>query len=242
MNTECVIIGTEHEEREGYSSSDLLQILHTLIPKVILLELDSSFFTEDHKLRQFHNDSLEDMALKPFITDHPEVDLRPFDIEGRNDFYVQHQSFDKERALFDEMNDLYNSGVLCEDARNLWDQLCSHYQRRDEFRSRGVRAINSFECDWAIIKKRCFSDLAVARIIEMTPQLHEYCAFWHVEKSFERKREYEMSRHMGRYCTEYSGFRIVVLCGLEHRGSLRLNFPFVDIDGDVELREYWEYE
>ena len=125
---------------------------------------------------------------------------------------------------------------------DLWNQVCSHYRARDEFRSRGVRAVNSFECDWAIAQKRWFSDMAILGIIERTPQLHQYRTFWNLMRSFEVKREYQMSRNIAQYCNEFSGRRIVVLCGLEHRTFLRRSFPYADIDSKVELREYWEYE
>ena len=239
--TECIIIGVEHQDRESYTSGHLLRILNAILPGVILIELDSSFFTPDHRLRQWHDDSLEDVALKQYVRDHPEVLLRPYDIEGRNDFYRQNRSFRQEKELFDSINQLCDSEDLPDEVMGLWNQVCSHYRARDEFRSRGVRAVNSFECDWAIAQKRWFSNMAILRIIERTPQLHQYRTFWSLMGSFEVKREYQMSRNIARYCNEFCGYRIVVLCGLEHRTFLRRSFPYADINSKVELREYWDY-
>jgi len=58
------IIGVEHQDREGYTSGHLLRILNAILPGVILIELDSSFFTHDHRLRQWHDDALEEVTCR----------------------------------------------------------------------------------------------------------------------------------------------------------------------------------
>ena len=240
-STECVIIGAEHQETESYQVSDLLHAINRVKPHVVLVELDSSFFDNDGRLLHFCPDSLEDQAIKGYLAERPGVVLRPYDIEGRNQFYAEHRALKLEQALFTELGQMAEAQQLAGESLQLWSEIKSFLRKRDRFRNDGIKAVTGFECDFVVAQKRWFVDMAIARILEQTEGLKNYQEFWNLYKSFERKREYQMSRNILKYCTEFNGRRLLALCGLEHRSALRLNFPFDELHSQVKLREYWHY-
>ncbi len=65
--------------------------------------------------------------------------------------------------------------------------------------------------------------------------------YWELERSFQAKRDQEMTRNIARYGNEFMGQRLAVICGGEHRNYLRRSFLFVDIEGPAVLKECWDY-
>ncbi len=80
----------------------------------------------------------------------------------------------------------------------------------------------------------------IPEIVRLTPALKGCEAFWNLSRAEWTRRNNEMVRNIKRFAAELAGKRLLVLCGYEHRYSLRSALHDSDEPG-YSVREYWEY-
>ena len=83
--TEICVVGETHEECSYMNRDSVYNILFNIKPDVILIEMDSSIFTNDFRFNEEPNSYWGNQMLgaEKYHSLH-KVDLRPFDMEGRN--------------------------------------------------------------------------------------------------------------------------------------------------------------
>lgn len=237
-STEVVIIGTVHKDTTAFKANDLFTILMRIRPDIILCEYDSSFFTKDFQyVRNFGG--LEQTAVISYAKNH-QVHLRPYDIEGRNEFYSASNSFEREDELMKRVHELAGSNKLDSESQKILDQIQKCMSERDRFLTAPPRAINSFECDRILAQKTFAMDFGYSEIIHRNQDLSEFRDFWNNYASFESRRNLAMIHNIEQWVEEFRGKRIAVLCGFEHRNQLRLGLR-ISAKSTASLREYWEY-
>lgn len=236
--TEVIIIGTVHKNTEAFKANDLTAILTRVKPDIILCEYDSSFFTKDFQyVRNFGG--LEQTAVISYMKDH-QVALRPYDIEGRNEFYRANNSFEREDAMLKNIHELAKSNKLNSESQKIFEQIHKCMSERDRFLTAAPRDINSFECDRILAQKTYAMDFGYSEIIHRNPELAEFQDFWNRYAAFESERNLAMIKHIEEWANEYRGKRIVVLCGFEHRHRLRFGLR-ISSKSPISLKEYWEF-
>lgn len=237
-STEIVIIGTVHKETNSFKTNDLVTILMRVMPDIILCEYDHSFFTKDFQfVRNFGG--LEQTSVISYAKNH-QVLLRPYDIEGRNEFYSASKSFEREDSLIKGIRELARGNKLDSESQKVLDQIRKCMSDRDRFLAASPRDINSFECDRVLAQKTFAMDFGYSEIIHRNLDLFEFSEFWNNYVSFESRRNLEMIRNIEHWAGEFKGKRIVVLCGFEHRHQLRLGLR-IHAKSSASLKEYWEY-
>ena len=238
-STEIIIVGTVHKETKAFASKDLLAILKAVHPEVILCERDSSFFTRDFKFNHLFG-GLEETAICEYLKTEQAL-LRPYDIEGRNQFYRDHDTFNLEEAFSKELQTLARSGKLDPVVKETLKIVYASFQKRDAFGLADPRHINSFDCDSVLAEKWFAMDQGYTEIIKRTPELKRYDGFHHVNRAFELERNNTMVRNIVNHAEAFQGKRIVVICGFEHRHFLRIHLSFIE-NPSFRLNEYWDYE
>lgn len=236
--TEIIIIGTLHQEKPSFTSKNLVDILKKVRPDVILIELDSSFFTADFQLKKYYPNSLEDQAIKELLTIYP-VKLRPFEIEGRNEFYKKTNYFNQEDLLFEKINELNKTNQLSRQSKNLWKKMRYYLRQRDKWSNKKPEEINSFACDAVLNQKNWYLDQGTAQLIKITPQLEPFTEFSNMSGSFWIVRNDAMIQNIKRYAKEFPGQRLVVITGFEHRYYLRSHLTH-DIPSTFMVKEFYE--
>ncbi|MDV7401710.1 hypothetical protein RZS08_60385, partial [Arthrospira platensis SPKY1] len=97
-STEICVIGNSHTNTNYFNAQILDSILNCIKPDLILIELDSSFFTSDFQFDTINKPYLLNkeksspsiLGTTIYINNHKNTDIRPFDISGRNTFYREH--------------------------------------------------------------------------------------------------------------------------------------------------------
>ena len=241
LQTEIVVIGAVHNDTAFFKAETLVNILKKVNPDLLLLEFDSSFFDSSFNLlEKFRAISLESRAAT-ILQQASQVKVRPYDIEGRNKFYAEHNYFKLEGELNRELNRLYGNNGLPVEAKLLFETLLALSAIRDSFGAERPEVINSSACDTALEKKQFYSFKGMRRMIELTPALKEYDTFAILADDFWVRRNEEMIKNIVRYSKEFQGKRIVVLCGFEHRYFLRNRLREQESKENFVVRDYWNY-
>ena len=241
VKSEIVLVGTVHVPTPNFDEKTLAGILNRVKPDLVLLELDPSFFDGSFNLLEKYRDvSLEARAATAYAK-AAGARLRPFDIEGRNRFYQEHDYFNREAKLNQEVGRLYAGGQLSAEARLLFETLLSLSAVRDACGAERPEVINSSACDVAVEKKHQYAFKGLGRIIELTPALKESAPFWALADDFWGRRNAEMVRNIVTHTKELRPKRVVVLSGYEHRSYLKRRLvELVPVEGFV-VREYRDY-
>jgi len=239
--TEIVVVGTVHSPTAKFTEETLAAILRRVNPSLVLLELDPSFFDSSFNLpEKYQNITLENRAVTTYQKTVG-VKLRPFDIEGRNKFYQEHDYFKRELSLNQEISRMYGADQLSSEARQLFEGLMALAAVRDSCGAERPEVINSSACDKAIEKKQYYAFKGIGKIVDLSPALKEFKPFWSLADDFWVRRNEAMVGNIVRYSKELRARRVVVLCGYEHRYYLRGRLAERAPKEDFIVKEYWEY-
>jgi hypothetical protein len=239
--TGVVVIGTVHNDTANFKTETLVNILKKINPDLILLEFDSSFFDNSFALLDKYQAITLESRAATILQKASKVKVRPYDIEGRNKFFAEHNYFKLEGEFYGELNRLYNNNGLSAEAKLLFETLRALSAIRDSFGSERPEVINSAACDTAIEKKQYYSFKGIRKIIELTPALKAFDAFGSLADSFWVRRNEEMVSNVVRHSKEFQGKKIVVLCGYEHRYYLTKRLKEQESKENFVVSEYWNY-
>ncbi|MFA5032405.1 MAG: hypothetical protein WC614_05235 [bacterium] len=241
-NTEIIVIGTIHSPTLNYSAEALLDILKKVNPQVILYECDSSAFPDSFQLLGFWRKGQEGMAVVEFQSVSPGCVLRPYDIEGRDKFYKKHNYFKLEKDVLEKINQAYNDGKTNGNVQLYYGLSAVLMDIKGSFSQESPRVINSGAYDYLVSSEKHYVNEGFKTIIDSIPELHQYKDFWKLDCDFWIKRNDTMVNNIIHFSKEFSGKRIVVMCGCEHRYYLVGKLKEKQKDNNFALREYWELE
>jgi len=238
--TDVIVIGTVHDATANFSRAALDQILNGLRPDVLLLELDGSFFDGAGELRPEFRQFTIETASASALRESRGVAMRPYDIEGRNAFFERHDYFNRESRLYRALHQLHHDDKLGPEARATFEALVAVARVRDAFMQERPEVINSPACDAAIDAKHQYAFEGLTRVVELTPELADFKDFVKLADEFWRRRSAAMVANILSHARDFRGKRIVVLCGLEHRGDLRRKLAERAAERGLVVREFWE--
>lgn len=236
--TELCIVGEVHEERTYMNSDSIYNILLKIKPDVILIELDSACFTSDFHFI-YELDSLEgnqNKGTEKYRLQH-KVDLRPFDMSGRNEWYRKANYFDNQNKMWGDVLNLYEMNELSKKDREDVDliRLVMNYNGMT-FNS--VRDLNvNMTVKFLSVREKIIYPKMLS-IIENTEKLQHWIDFARIWKAHWFERNAIMADNIKKITNEYKNKRIVVLVGLEHKPGL---LDLLENSTDYVIREYWTY-
>jgi hypothetical protein len=214
---DVTVIGTVHAPTPNFTAETLGQILARAKPDVILFEVDSSFVDASFRLKEPNRKmTLEAIAVTAFQA-RSQVPLQPYDIEGRNQFYQDHNYFQRQRELSQALNQLSEEKRLEGEPRMLLEMIREFDAVRDAFAADRPEVINSAACDAAIEKKQEYAMKGMRRIVELTPALERFGDFAKLREEEWDRRNRTMAENVLGYARKNPEKRLVVLCGFEHR-------------------------
>jgi hypothetical protein len=232
------LIGTAHEATKYVTADTLLRALNRIQPDVILMELEAQHFTKD-----FQYDTVK-YALKEYLVNNENrasylyqqqrhIQLRPFDIEGRHEFYAKEQYREREQQLFAAMMKLYQGHQLSAACTTDFEVLLLALSSYSTLSFRSLQEANSdVTTKFLALKNTVDLDLILS-IVQQTKALAEWQTFAALRKAYWTKRNAAMSANIVRYTRQFAGRRIVVLVGNEHRYILQkmLKEQKVEVNG-----------
>lgn len=219
-DTEIFVIGTVHYNTSNFNSDTLLKILNKINPDLILLECDSSYMTSNFQLNDDIKDSfLETEAVSRYLA-KKKVDIRPFDISGRDDYLNSDKRLINETNFFNEVNMLSQTENLNVTAKNILKNILSMMNTADELSNSTLGNINSSEGSRKIDTINYYTYKGIRNLINSLPELSKYKSYWDEEYDFWEKRNQTMLKNILKFTKSYSGKKIVVLCGFAHKNLL----------------------
>lgn len=236
--TEIVVLGTVHRATANFTKDRLVQILEELRPAAILFELDSSFMEKElsQLLPQFRTITLEAEAVTAF-QEKTHVPVLPYDIEGRNQIYRDHNYFNLQTEFSKAVTAHYRQNQLGTEARALFEEVVDTDRLGKAFNADRPEVINSASCDEAMVHKHK-SRRHIRRIIEVTPGLARFAEFAKFDDEFWERRNSTMVTNILKHGSGFSGKRIAVLCGFEHRYYLIRSLKEAEATSSISVIGY----
>lgn len=233
------VIGTVHEATENYGTDSLVDILNAISPDLILEELTRDFYLDNWHRRQSY-DSLEDTAIDAFTSSCP-TERRPYDIEGRNQYYRDTGYFEKEEGFMAGLRELYANGSVSEFHRSKLDELTNAFNLRDAFGVECPRIINSAASDAVLSYKHDVMRNVFSILSQQIEELSTYRDFIVESNQYWIRRNTVMAENVLNWAMELPETRsIVVVCGFEHRHILRKHLGKTGHQVGLSLSEYWQ--
>lgn len=246
-STEVVVIGTihgDHHLNERYSAETLRDIIVALQPAAILIELPPSINGKptvvNGKRASWLSTANEGWAQNA-ASETLGVPLIPYDRDGRNEFYAATHYFSRRDSATARLGALVER-ISAEDSEAVEPLLLDIYRNI----SRSQRLLHN-EAPPEVINCEAFDELIRAKrkmdqeLILHLPDAHADQSELAEEYRFFRDEWEDRNRIMGENIREitqhYSGERLVVMTGSEHRHILREQLTCA---GGIVVREYWE--
>jgi hypothetical protein len=238
--TKVCVIGEFHEENELINPDTVFQILEKIKPDLILIEMDSSYFTKDFTF-DFDKDpdilsTNQNIASYRYQQSY-KIPLRPYEISGRNEFYRKENYFKKEREIFNQIYTFHSENKLSKASENYFEILISTLELYAKVKYNSLKEVNSdLNQKFTELKYRTIYDLIIS-IPQDTEELNNWIPFAQLQKDFWVKRNEVMAENIVRYSKEFEDKTIVVFMGFEHK------YYIVNLlkEQNVNLMEYWEF-
>ncbi len=235
------LIGTAHKEENYINPDSLITALNKVRPDIILLELEDEHFTKDFKfntakysLEEFLNGN-ENIAGYNYQQQNGTL-LRPFDINGRHEFYQKEKYHEQENKMFGEMLNIYKDNRFSENCKADFEILLSALSSYSELSFSSLREANSdVATRFHALKNKINFELMIS-IIKRTKELEKWLSFAELRKNYWNRRNQVMAENIIKYANEFKGKKIVVLIGNDHKYALVEMLK----KGGFEAKNYYE--
>ena len=242
--TQVVILGTlhgTHEANTNYSLEVLRKLIVAMKPAAILVEQppENGGQPTVRNGRATELRSLENVVAN-LAADDLEVNVIPYDKEGRDEFYQQTRYFPRQQAANERLNKW-----LAAQKRNapgsipiLADRLeteAEESQNRLTHNS-GPEIINSPVHDMVIVTKHGLAFGVIPKLLAAAGERELAEEFFFVNDEWQERNQI-MARKIRENACKFAGKRLVVLAGAEHRYILR---ELLAKAPEVELKEFYE--
>lgn len=236
--TEVCLVGTKHEPCAYFNSDSVYAILSRVQPDVVLIELDSSFF--DKKFR-FNLEKYPDLLstnenIGAYRYQQKRgVDLRPFEITGRNEWYQEHRYFERQDSMWCDVLTLFRANKM--NRKNREDmELIIQVMNYNGMKFTSTRDMNSSMTMAYLSLREYILYHKLVSIVECEEGLKHWRSFARLWSSRWYERNEVMANNIQRIAEAYPGKRLLVLVGLEHKPGLLKLLKEYD---NLVLKEYW---
>ncbi len=163
--------------------------------------------------------NVESVAFEKFAATH-DVMIKPYDIEGRNNYYMKTRYFEKEEQLSNAFDAYFKTPNPNPSAVAYKKLLRKNGRIQREWDKKSLSEINSSACDIVTGTYLNISHTAFLAVLDLVPELTPYKAGHLRKQSYEVKRNKAMVKNILDYNKQYENKSIVVLCGFYHRYAL----------------------
>jgi hypothetical protein len=190
------------------------------------MELEAKHFTKDFKF------DTTKYPLKDYLVTNESrasytyqqqrgIQLRPFDIEGRHEFFAKEQYRERENKLFAAMMTMYKGNKLSAACKTDFELLLLALSSYSTLSFSSLKESNSdVATKFIALKSAVDLDLMIS-IVKRTKELASWLPFAELRKAYWQKRNAVMCENIMRYSKGFAGKRIVVLVGNDHKYILQ---------------------
>lgn len=257
ITTVC-ILATVHQPTDHYNAGSIFNILTAFQPDLILTEEDTALFENYHQRyeqtlkpswfarlgRSFgfgHPDEIEGRAVRKYKIIYPAVAIRPFDYEGRNDFYQKHNSFANEAAIGNAFERLSKNGSLGTSQASVYLPYLEMNRQLDSIIQLSPYQINQENFYELSALRQHYQYGRLLNVVNTNDSLKKYREFYKVNADFWDTRNKKMAEHILNFVALNPGKRIMVLTGAMHKYYLLKELFPLQSGLKFRLREYYSY-
>jgi hypothetical protein len=242
---EVCIIATTHDINDFSNPRILDSILQVIKPDLILVEMDSTFFTPDFYYDTIgrpylvipESSSVETITTHNYKKENPEVDIRPYDISMRNDYYRQQDYFNTKPAMYQDIFRYASGGSNSERDYRDFMLLAVSLHCINNLNITSLAELNAESTtSLTFLQNMVYMNSAI-NLTESIDSLRKYQDFAKWQKDFWETRNAKMVENIIRVSEGYE--RIVVLTGNLHKYHLVLGLSSDHLN--IKLKEFWEY-
>ncbi len=228
MNNIIYIIGTCHGNTAGFKVDDLYKQLLEIKPDVILDEspidnkwpmMDWLKGCADYSKKRGGGEAA---AVLKYLEDH-HAEVLPYDIKGRNDYFIKMKFFEKEQAFNTACSAYFKQPSANPTASYLFG-LIEGMGRRFGFHEtkdkRTIFDINSPLCDVQVETYISLIRNVNKAIFDLVPEFSQYEKDFGKMMNFHARRDKAMISNILNYNSRFEDKTMVVLCGYFHRYAL----------------------
>ena len=165
---------------------------------------------------------------------HP-TRIRPYDIEGRNEYFRVHRTFQLEQESFQKLDAI--RGTLNEKHKTLYDELIKLNEKLWPVGQMTLREINQKNIDDLVEKRQTHLYKALLPVFIEQEDLKPYSNFHKENGDFWDRRNKTMTRNILTYVNDpsFKNKTIVVLTGFYHRYYLLNELAAKESSGNFKI-------
>ncbi|MCB0727207.1 MAG: hypothetical protein KDD00_07060 [Ignavibacteriae bacterium] len=236
--TEIIVIGTVHENTPYFNSDTLLEIINKIKPEVILLESDSSYFNSDFSLDEEIQYMFPETAAITEYSKLHSVIIRPYDINGRDDFLDDKARLTGQFGFFNAIEMISDNGIYNEKGIDIYSKINDMKEIAYEMSNSTLTFINSEEGSKNIDTINYYTYEGLKILIEVTPELSQYATYWKGEYEFWIKRNKAMVNNILDLSEKFKGNKILVMCGFAHKNILLTELKLKSEEYNIEVKSF----
>lgn len=222
MNNSITVIGTCHHETKAYKIIDLYNKLCDIRPDVILMEYPIEIEPE---IMQWMNNNwekkpgLENTAVLKYLETH-DIAVRPYDIRGRNDYFMKTKYFEHENAFEQAYSAYFKSGNVNPKALSYAKAMSQAWKAVGNPDKPSLQEINNPVFDTLMDADLKIQRASLRAIIDLVPEFASHKSGYLRREKYHLKRDKAMVKNILDYNKQYEDKHLVVLCGYYHRYAL----------------------
>jgi hypothetical protein len=248
QKTSLVVLGTVHFPTKLINADTIYSAIKKVRPDIILLELDSSFFTSQFQLKQLYDEN-EIQAADKYIKENRNCIIRPYDFEGRNKYRVD-MGFAQSDKVLKRLAMMYYANKLNTVAVSSWKKFQELTDSLDVIGKMDLDTINSIRTDNLVCERQFYQYKKIKEIIN---NKEEFLTSFEVSSKgdtltyreifnryayFEEWRNRVMVENILKIIGQNPGKRILVLTGFYHRDFLLTELTFKETALHFVIKEY----
>jgi len=249
IKTEIYIIGTVHESSSILNPDMLFAILDEIKPEVLLQENDSEQIKDYTK--EIRPNSNEQTATLRYLKKYPNTHNLPFEFERRNQYRKDRGMVPTDRLTIQLIDSLYQVNKLNPSNKSIYEKYKEANKALLGFSKTDIKTLNSVafealnryrqnlqhhEVPKISNSEEIFANRFITRPNGQRISFREgyqlWCNFWDL-------RNNTMAINIIKHANMYSGKRIVVLTGVQHKYYLKELLDKYQ-DGSYQVIEYFQ--
>ncbi len=246
--TELIILGTVHFPTKSVNTDTIYSVIKKVRPDIILLELDSSFFTNNFQLKQLYDEN-EIQATDKYIKENKNCLIRPFDFEGRNKYRVEMGFLNSDKVI-KLLNVMYYTNNLNKAESSIWKYFQRLTDSLDLISKKSLDTINSMTTDNLVCERQFYQYKKLKEIINSKEEFLNafeksnrgdtltYREIFNRYAYFEELRNRVMVDNILKFIKQNPRKRILVLTGFYHRYFLLTELNFKAAIHNILIKEY----
>lgn len=251
------ILATVHQSTSNYNADSIVAILNQFQPDFILTEEDTLLFKTVHTSysqrfkkplfarigRSFGFGGPEEneaRAVRKYKISHPSVNIRPYDYEGRNEYYEKNNTFSREIEVGNRLERLASTHSLTAEQEIIWRAYGNINDTLNIKSSQTPYFINQ-QAYYSLTQRRQeFLYGKVAEVVNFNDSLKSCRDFYRANANFWDTRNRKMAEHIANFIRIYPSKRFMVLTGSMHKYYLLKELMPLQTELKFKIQEYYE--